>query len=683
MTDSTLTAPIAKKVPYTFEHLGKSYSDAYHWLQDKASPDVIAHLEAENAYAKALLNHTEALQEQLFLEMKGRIKEDDTTCPEPRGGYSYYTRVEAGKQYRVFCRKRNVPDAAEEILLDENVLAEGHTYCQIDHFEPSPDQTLVAYGIDTTGAFVYDIYIMELSTGRILAGPITETAWTLAWAADNCTLFYTRFDSAHRAFKLMRHTLGTNPADDPVIWHETDDSFDVYIDRTRSDAYLLLTLHSQSTTEVRYLRADQPLGEFQLMKPRQQWIEYYVEHHGDRFLIRTNENAANFMLMDAPVATPTRDHWRVMLPHRVDVLVEEIYSFSDHLVVSERSGGLRQLRISAPDGVSNVHYVSFPEPVYVVSVTPNPDFVTSLLRFKYSSLITPESTIDYDVITKAWEVKKEQEIPSGYDKTQYRCERIHARAADGALVPVSVAYRHDLKRDGTAPSLLEGYGSYGYSMEPRFNANIISLLDRGFVYAEAHIRGGSELGRAWYESGRLMHKKNTFTDFIACAEHLIAEGYTAASRLGIFGASAGGLLMGAVANMRPDLFKAIVALVPYTNVITAMLMPELPLTVPEYEQWGNPNEPAAFEYMLSYSPYDNIERKAYPHILAKGGLNDLQVPYWDPAKWVAKLREYKTDDNRLLLITNMGAGHFGKSGRYSRLHETAEIYAFLIDTLVR
>jgi oligopeptidase B len=674
--------PIAKIVPHTFEHLGRTFVDDYAWLQNKADPEVIAYLEAENGYARASLQPTEPLQEQLFQEMRGRIQEDDWGVPVRRGEYFYYWRMQAGQQYRIFCRKHGSPEAAEEVLLDENALAEGKSYCRVLVFEPSPDHAWLAYSVDTTGARAFDLYVKNLRTGEQVSGPIPNTAWGAAWAGASGTLFYTVFDAAHRPFKLFRHIPGADPGDDALVYHEPDDAFLINVSRTRSGAYLLLTIASQTTSEVRYLPASQPEGEFQVIHPRQHWLEYYVEHHGDRFLIRTNDGAENFKLVEAPVAAPARDNWRDILPHRPDTLVENVNAFRDYLVVVERRDGLRRIRISGPDGVSNVSRVDFPDPVYTVWVDENPEFETSLLRFAYSSLVTPESTVDYDMAAGTWEVKKRQEIPSGYDASLYTSERLYAAAPDGARVPISLVYRTGLKRDGSHPLLMEGYGSYGFSFEPSFDARRLSLLDRGFVYAIAHVRGGSELGRAWYEQGRLMHKKNSFTDFIACAEHLVAQGYTAPGRLAIMGASAGGLLMAAVTTMRPDLFKAVVALVPFTNVITAMLMPDLPLTVVEYEQWGHPDNAEAFNYMLSYSPYENVEARAYPHILAKAGLNDLQVPYWDPAKWVAKLRAHKTDANRLLLVTNMGAGHSGSSGRYDHLREDAQVYAFLIDTLL-
>jgi oligopeptidase B len=686
MATGNISQPLAKAIPHSFVHHGQTFIDPYTWLQDKTDPEVIAYLEAENAYAAAALRHTEPLQEQIFQELRGRIKEDDSTVPQRRGAYWYYTRVAAGQQYRIFCRKHESLDAPEELLLDENVLAAGHAYCRVRIFEPSPDHSRLVYSVDTTGAWVFDLYVKDLHTGALLSGPIPNTAWNAAWASDSATIFYTLFDDAHRAYQLLRLTVGDEPARATLVYHESDEMFSLDINRTRSGDYLLLTLASHSTSEVHYLPADQPTGEFQTMHARQHGMEYYVEHQADRFLIRTNDGATNFKLVWAPTAEPAKARWHEVIPHRTGTLLEDVSAFSAHLVVYERQGALQQIRISGSDGISNVHYVPFPEPVYSYQSDSdwsqmNPEFNTSSLRFHYSSLLTPDSTIEYDMATGSWEVKKQQEIPSGYDPAHYCSERLTATAPDGAQVPISLVYRNDLRHGKPQPLLLTGYGAYGYSSDPSFSAKRLSLLDRGFVCAIAHIRGGSELGRAWYEQGRLMHKKNSFTDFIACAEHLVTQAYTSHAQLAIMGGSAGGLLVSAVATMRPDLLKAVVAVVPFTNVITAMLTPDLPLTVTEYEQWGHPDDPAAFAYMLSYSPYENVVAQEYPHILVKAGLHDLQVPYWDPAKWVAKLRAHKVDNNQLLLVTNMGAGHSGASGRYDHLREDAQIYAFLIDAL--
>jgi oligopeptidase B len=671
--------PTAKQVPYQFEHLNRSFTDPYRWLQDETDPEVIAYLEQENAYAQSVLSHTQALQEQLYLEMRGRLQEDDRTAPENRGAYSYYTRNEAGKQYRLFCRIANSPGAQEEILLDENDLAKGLKYCRVSYLEPSPNHDFIAYAVDVTGSWVFDLYIKDLRGGQIVSGPIPETGWSAAWCNDNRTLFYTLFDAAHRPFKVMCHAAGQDPAQDTLVLHEPDDAFNLIVERSRSEAYVLITASSHTSSEVYFLPADAPQAKLHLVAPRQPWHEYYLEHQADHFWIRTNLGAENFRLMRAPVASPEQEHWVEVIPHRADTLIEDVQAFHHHLVLFERRDGLRQVRISAPDGVSEVHSIDFPDPAYSLRWAANPYGEAPAVRFFYSSLVTPEATVDYDLLEHTWQVSKQQEIPSGYDAAQYTSLRLFATAPDGAQVPISLVYRRDRQHPG--PLLLYAYGSYGYSSEAAFDTRRISLLDRGFAYAIAHVRGGSEMGRAWYENGRLLHKKNTFSDFIACAEHLVAQGFTTPAQLAIMGGSAGGLLVSAVTNQRPDLFHCVVALVPFTNVVTAMLMPELPLTVPEYEQWGNPNDPQAFAYMLSYSPYDTLEAKAYPHILARAGLNDLQVPYWDPAKWVARLRTLKTDHNRLLLLTNMGAGHGGASGRYDYLREWALNFAFLLDTL--
>ncbi|MBL8132012.1 MAG: S9 family peptidase [Anaerolineae bacterium] len=673
--------PVAAQQPHTFTHLDHTFSDPYHWLEDKDDPAVIAYLEAENAYAKAALAHTADLQEAMVQEMFGRMAQDDSSAPETHGGYRYYTRVEAGKQYRLFCRQP-VGGGPEAILIDENALAEGHDYCRVFRSEASPDQRYFAYAVDLTGAWVFDLFVKDLHSGEIVAGPIADTAWTFAWSADSRAIFYTLFDPAHRSYKILRHALGAG-SEDTLMLHESDDSFTLDVEGTRSGAYLIATSTSHSASEVRILPADQPTGEFRLFAPRRPHIEYYVDHHGDRFIIRTNEDAVNFRLMTAPLDQTDPAGWREVIPHRPDVLVEGVDPFAGHLVVYERAGGLHQLRLSNPDAVSNVRYVSFPEPVYAVIRARNLEFATDLLRFTFSSFTTPESSIDYDMARGTWIVVKQQQIPSGYDATLYQSERLTVTAADGAQIPLSLVYHKDRRTGGPQPLVLYGYGSYGYSTEVTFNANRLSLLDRGFIWASAHVRGGSELGRPWYEGGRLMNKMNTFTDFIACAEHLIAAGTTRPALLAIMGGSAGGLLVSAVANLRPDLLGAVVALVPFTNVVTAMLRPDLPLTVTEYEQWGHPDNPEAFAYFASYSPYDQIEAKPYPPMYVRAGLHDLQVPYWDPAKYVARLRALKADSNPLLLVTKMGAGHSGSSGRYDQLGDTAEIYAFLVDTLDR
>jgi oligopeptidase B len=677
----TLTPPTAKKVPHTFQQHSHNLVDEYAWLQDKSDPEVLAYLEAENAYARSVLEPTEALQEQLYQEMRGRIQEDESSVPARYGGYYYYRRIQAGQQYKVYCRRKGSPEGPEEVLVDENALAIGLAYCRVFLMLPSPDNRYLAYSVDTTGSWVFDLYIKDLTTGVLVAGPIPMTAWGAGWASDSRTLLYTTFNESHRPFQVWRCQVGGDPSQGVLVYHETDDSFNASVQRTRSGAYLLLTSASATTSEVRYLRADQPGGEFQVIEPRFHWREYYVEHHGDYFWIRTNDEAENFKLVKAPVSSPGKENWQEVLPHRSDVLLEDFEPFRDRMVVLERQGGLKQIRLAAPDGVSEVRYVTFPEPVYTFYTDDNFDFANQSLRIFYSSLVTPESTVDVGMLVENWQVLKVRQIPSGYDASLYVTERLHATATDGAQVPMSIFYKKGTLDHGPAPLMMEGYGSYGYSREPGFDQRRLCLVDRGFVFVLAHVRGGSELGRAWYEQGRLMHKMNTFTDFIACAERLVAKGYTTPERLAIQGGSAGGLLVTAVTNLRPDLFKAVVAMVPFTNVIMAMLDPDLPLTVVEWEQWGNPADPVAFNYMLSYSPYENVQAKEYPNLYVKAGLNDLQVPYWDPAKYVARLRAQKTDSSRLVFVVNMGAGHGGASGRYDHLREDAQVYAFLLDTL--
>lgn len=672
--------PQAKTVPFTFEHLGRTFSDPYTWLQDKDDPEVIAYLEAENAYKDELLKHTDELQETLFQEMRGRMAEDDKGVPERRGEYYYYWRIAEGQQYPVYCRKYGSEDGEEQVLVDENVIAEGYEYTNISSFEPSPDNRYLAYTVDTTGALVYTLHVLDMETGEEIITPIDDVAWSIEWASDNKTLFYTIFDDSHRAYQVWR--IQINSDDDPVmIWQEDDASYSVGVYRSGDGEYMFVSLQSSTTSEVHYFSAHSPTDDLKIIHPRQHWMEYYVAHHGGRFLVLSNEDAENFKLMEAPISNPSKDNWKVLIEHRDDVLMRDLETFKDHIVFYERKNGLQQIRITTPDDIAGGHYIEYPEPVYAVYGGNNPEYDTQTLRFSYNSLVTPYSVVDYDMQTREWDVRKRQDIPSGYDGDQYESARLFAPADDGSQIPISLVYRKGLNLDGQSPLVLYAYGSYGYSTEPTFSTSRLSLLDRGYVWAIAHVRGGSEMGRYWYEQGRLMDKKNTFTDFIACADHLIAEGYTSKEKLGILGGSAGGLLVSAVMNLRPDLCHAVGAMVPFTNVITAMLDPDLPLTVVEWEQWGNPQDEEAFDYMLSYSPYENVAEIDYPNVYVKTGLNDLQVPYWDPAKWVAKLREKKTDDNKVVMSINMGAGHGGSSGRYDSLKETAELYVFFIDTL--
>lgn len=672
--------PSAPRRPHPITQHGCTRNDDYFWMRERDNPEVIAHLAAENAYADAMLAHTNTLQQQLFAEMKGRIKEQDMSVPAKDGEYFYYTREEEGRQYPIHCRKHSSLDAPEEILLDENALAAGHDYFRVGNFEVSPDHRRLAYAIDTAGSELYTLHIKDLDTGDVLADCISNTYYGLEWANDNRTLFYITLDDAKRPYKVFRHTLGDDAANDALMLHEPDDRFWINLNKSSSKDYIIAHLGAFDNGEVRVLRADQPDGAFTMIQPRKKGIEYSIDHAGDHFYMLTNEDAPNFKLMAAPAESPSRKHWREVLPHRPHVLLEWQMHFKNHLVRFEREGGMRRIRICNHDG-TNEREVAMPEPAFAVWPVGNAEFGSDTLRFAYQSMITPVQIVDVDLTSGAWTVRKELEIPSGYDKTQYVTERIEAIAKDGKRVPISLAYKKGVPLDGSAPLVLYGYGAYGASIEPWFNTRHLSLLDRGVIFARAHIRGGAEMGRAWYDEGRLLHKKNTFTDFIACAEHLIAQRYASAERLGAWGASAGGLLMGAITNLRPDLFKAVLAEVPFVDVVSTMSDASIPLTAMEWDQWGNPDDERFFDYLLSYSPYDNVEAKVYPHILATAGLNDPRVQYWEPAKWVAKLRACKTDDNWLLLKTNMGAGHGGASGRFDALTEEAFQYAFFLDRL--
>jgi oligopeptidase B len=672
--------PVARVVPRVQTVHGESRIDEYHWLRNREDPEVLAHLEAENRYTESVMRHTEGLQELLYQELRGRIKEADLSAPVPWDGWLYYDRTETGEQYPIFCRRRDEDGAPEEVLLDLNRLAAGHAYFRMGAFEISPDHRLLAYSVDTSGAEAYTVFLKDLATGELLAETIERTAPTAAWANDSRTLFYIVLDDARRPSRLFRHTVGTNPVADVLVHFEPDDAFYLDINRSRSRRFLVLDLASHATSEVRYASADRPEEEFRVVEPRRHGVEYSLTHHGDRFYIVTNDGAANFRLLSAPVSEPGRANWTEVLPYRPEIRLDGAEAFERHLVVWERMDGLRRIRV-VELATREEHLVPFPEPVYTVRPQENLEFGTSVFRFSYTSLVTPASVVDYDMDARTWTVRKQTEVLGGYDPSRYRSERTFAAAPDGTRVPVSLVYRLSLERDGSRPALLQGYGSYGYSFDPAFSSNLLSLLNRDYVVAIAHVRGGEEMGRAWYESGKLLHKRNSFTDFVAAAEHLVAEGYTSADRLAINGGSAGGLLMGAVTNLRPDLFQAVIAEVPFVDVVNTMLDASLPLTVIEYDEWGNPNDPAYYEYIRSYSPYDNVASRDYPHILVTAGLNDPRVAYWEPAKWTARLRARKTDGNRLLLRTNMGAGHGGASGRYDYLREVAFKYAFLLDVI--
>lgn len=672
--------PAAKTIPHAITSHAETRTDEYFWLRDRDNPETIAYLEAENQFTDAVMEPTKDLQEKLYAEIVGRVKETDLSVPVRKGSHFYYTRTEEGKEYPIYCRKRGSLEAEEEVLLDGNVLAEGKEYFRLGNFAVSPGQELLAYSTENAGDETYTLVVKDLRTGELLPEQIPNTYYGLAWANDDRTIFYTTLDETKRPYRLHRHTLGTLVEEDALIYEETDQKFVLQIGKTRSERYLMLTLASHVTSEILYASADEAASEFRTIGGRQHEVEYYADHQGEHFYIRTNEQAKNFRLMRAPVSAPEKTNWQEVLAHRPAVLLEDVEPFAHHLVLQEREEGLTKLRVMDLRNGQD-HYIAFPEPVYTAGLGANPEYETTTIRYHYTSLVTPNSVFDYDMNTRAQELKKQTEVVGGYDSSQYVSERIWATAPDGVRVPISLVYRKGLEKDGSHPAFLYGYGSYGHAIEPQFSSARLSLLDRGFVYAIAHIRGGSELGKAWHDEGKLLKKKNTFSDFIACAEKLIADGYTAAGKLAIYGGSAGGLLMGAVLNERPDLFGAAIAAVPFVDVLNTMEDATLPLTVGEYEEWGNPADPQYFEYIRSYSPYDNVGPKPYPHLLVRAGLNDPRVSYWEPAKWTAKLRKAWPSGRKLLLKTEMGAGHGGPSGRYEAFRETAFDYAFLLMAL--
>jgi oligopeptidase B len=674
---ATLAPPMAAVHPHQFNEHGNVRVDQYYWLKDRSNPEVIRYLEEENAYTKAIMAHTEQLQERLYEELKGRVLQTDQSVPFREGNYFYYTRFVEGKNYPIYARKRGSLDAPEEIMIDVNLLAEGKPTFIVRATNVSPSGDIYAFAVDTTGGRVNTIRFKNLRSGEMLSDVIPRTMGGMAWAADNRTIFYTRPDSVTvRPFQVYRHRLGTPTSSDQLVYEDKDETYYVSVSTTKSRAYIMIQSSQTLATEYSYLRADQPDGSFRVLVPRERGHEYYANHFGDYFYLLSNDNAKNFRLMRMPVTRPGRDNWQEVIAHRPDVLLEDFEFFRDYLVLTERKDGLVGLRVRPWNGRAE-HYIEFNDQAYLAYVSTNREFDTPLLRFGYTSLTTPNSTYDYDMGTRRRTLLKRDQILGGFDPANYVSERIYATARDGARVPVSLVYRKGTARP--APLLLTGYGSYGSSSDPTFSSDRLSLIDRGFVFAIAHIRGGSEMGRAWYENGRQLQKKNTFNDFIDVADDLIRRGFTRSDRLFARGASAGGLLMGAVVNARPDLWRGIVAGVPYVDVITTMSDSTIPLTTGEYDEWGNPHDPTFYRYMLSYSPYDNVERKAYPNLLITAGLYDTQVLYVEPAKWTARLRAMKTDNNRLILRTNMEAGHSGASGRYKRWRDVAFEYAFLLD----
>ncbi len=677
----TIAAPVAKILPKQLKKHNQVRTDNYFWLNDRENPEVIDYLNQENAYYDAMTAHTKDFQKALFEEMKGRIKEDDQSVPYLYNGYYYITRYEKGQDYPIYSRKKGSLDAKEEILFDCNELAKGHTFFQLGGLSVSPDNRFASFGVDTVGRRIYTIQIKNLETNEVLSDVIENATGGSVWANDNHTLFYTRQDKVTlRANQIFKHKLGTTADKDVLVYEEKDDTFNVSVGKEKSKKYIVIGAESTLTTEYRILNSDTPDAEFKVFQPRVRGLEYSISHFGDSFYILTNKDkATNFKLMKTPENATEKKHWKEVLAHREDVLIEDIEIFSNYLVVEERSNGLNHIRIMPWSGEEE-YYLPFGSETYNAYTTTNVDFDTDILRYSYQSLATPSSVIDFNMKTKEKEIKKEQAVLGGqFDKNNYVEDRVWATAKDGVKVPISLVYRKDLKKDGNNPLLQYAYGSYGVTMEPYFSTTRLSLLDRGFIYAIAHIRGGEDLGRQWYEDGKLLKKKNTFTDFIDCSQFLIQEKYTSPAHLYAEGGSAGGLLMGAVVNMAPELYHGVIAQVPFVDVITTMLDDSIPLTTGEYDEWGNPNNKKYYDYMLSYSPYDNVKEQVYPNLFVSTGLHDSQVQYWEPAKWVAKLRTHKKGNTNLYLHTNMDAGHGGASGRFEALKELAKEFAFLLD----
>jgi oligopeptidase B len=669
--------PISPRRPKVLEKHGDRRIDPYYWLREKDNPEVLAHLEAENAYTESVTAPTAALRERLYHEIVGRIQETDTSAPSYFKGYWQYTRTVEGLDYEIYCRRSGSMQGPEEVLLDGNELAQGHQYFELGFAESSPDQNLLAYASDFTGAELFEVKFRDLTTGRDLEDVLHDVYYGAAWAGDNRTFFYVKTDAAMRPFQVWRHRLGNSAEQDVLVLQEDDERFELSVEPTKSERYIIFSSTSQVTADCRFVASDEPESEPRVIEPRRQGIEYSVDDQEDRFLILTNDGARNFRLMAAPVSDPQRASWVELVPERDGVRINFTDVHKRHVVLGQRSDGLQRLEVL--DCVSGeTHVVEQPDTAYTAFPGSNPVYDSEVMRFFYTSLTAPFSAVDYDMRTRGRTLVKEQPVRGGYDRNDYITERLWATAQDGVQVPISLVRRRDLQPNGGNPTLLYGYGAYEASSDPMFDPARLSMLDRGFVFAIAHVRGGGEMGRGWYEDGKFLNKTNTFTDFIACASHLIDQGYTSASKLAIRGRSAGGLLIGAVLNSRPDLFSCAVAQVPFVDVVTTMLDETVPLTVTEYEEWGNPNDVEYYEYMKSYSPYDNVRAAAYPAMLVTGGLNDPRVSYWEPAKWVAKLRDAKQDQRPLLLQVQMGAGHSGPSGRYESWREEAFITAFVL-----
>ncbi len=674
-------APLATKKPKELVKHGDVRVDNYYWLKEREDNAVISYLNEEKAYYEENTKHTLDFQSALFKEMKAKIKEDDTSVPYKQNGYWYFSKYKKGKEYVIYSRRKKEIQAPEEILFDCNEMAADYEYFSLGGLSVSPDNTLAAFGVDTVSRRQYTIQIKNLLTGEVYADKIENTTGSSVWATDNKTLFYTKKDPVTlRSDKIYKHTLGTSPKDDILVFHEKDETFNTFVYKTKSKKYIVIGSSSTLTSEFQILRADDINGEFQMFSKRERGLEYTIMHYEDNFYILTNKDkATNFKLMRTKEGSTASNNWQEFIPHRPNVLLEDVDIFKDYYVVSERDNGLNKLRIVRWDG-SDSYYLPFDNETYTAYVGTNPDFDTEILRYGYNAMTTPSSVIDFNMRTKEKEVKKEQEVLGNtFDKANYKSERIWATARDGEKIPMSVVYHKDTKLDGNSPLLQYAYGSYGHTVDPYFSTIRLSLLDRGFIYVIAHIRGGEYLGRNWYEDGKLLKKKNTFTDFVDCSKFLLEKNYTSPEHLYASGGSAGGLLMGVVLNIAPELYKGVIASVPFVDVVTTMLDDTIPLTTGEYDEWGNPNDKEYYEYMKSYSPYDNIKKQVYPNIYISTGLHDSQVQYWEPAKWIAKLRDYKTDNNLLFLDINMDAGHGGASGRFEALKEVAKEYAFLLD----
>ena len=669
--------PNAKKIAKQLVKHDHTRTDNYYWLNDRENPEVIDYLNAENAYTNRVMKNTEALQDEIFNEIVGRIKQTDVSVPYDFNDYSYFTKFDEGKEYPVYSRKKISKYSTEQVLLDGNQMSIGHPFFQISDWAVSSDNNMIAYSIDTISRRKYDIYFKEIATGKIYDEVISNTTGNVVWANDNRTVYYQVKDHTLRSYRIYKHLIGTPVDTDVMVYEEADPTYHVQVYKTKSQKYIVISSESTLLSECRILDADNPDGDFRIFQPRLPEIEYSISHQDGRFLVLTNYKAVNFRLMEVAEENTGIDNWNEIIPAREDVMIEDIDVFKNFFIVTERKNGLREFRIFNILNKTD-HYLNFDEEDYYVRTLANPEYNSQKLRYNFSSLKTPLSVYDYDLIDGNQKMLKQQEVVGGYNPDDYVTERKYATARDGVKVPISIVYKKGFELNGKSPLVLYGYGSYGYSVESVFRSSRLSLLDRGFAYAIAHIRGGEEIGRQWYEDGKLLNKKNTYFDFIDCGEYLISEGYTSSDHMFALGGSAGGLLVGAVINYRPDLFKGVIAAVPFVDVVTTMLDESIPLTTSEYDEWGNPNDKVYYDYMLSYSPYDQVEAKDYPALLVTTGLHDSQVQYWEPAKWVAKLRDMKTDDNLLLLQTNMDFGHGGASGRFEQYKETALEYAFML-----